>query len=628
MAGAELIHDSAAISATTSREPGNVVNPVDSWFMNQQTDIDEKHPRRLRAIMFADVVGYSRLMAMDEDDTSTRLARLIDKFEALGVAAQGQLVQTRGDGLYLLFDSVVDAVRVGTEMQALAAKENESLPEQKKILLRIGVHIGDVIQVTNQFVGDSVNIASRIENNAGSGSVCISGAVYEQVKNKLNLGFEYTGRIKLKNIPDPVDIYRVSTDTREVLMSASPRSREQVGNLESKENPFGSKPTIAVLPFTNLDGIERDDFFADGVTEDLITNLSRFHALAVISRNSTFVYKNRDVTSRQVGEELGANYVVTGSIRKSANRLRLTVELADSKTSVSVWRERYNREIDDIFDLQDEITNLISSAVAVQTQSVNTALKRIQVPALIETYSLVLQGQQKIFQYNREQNRQAREMYEAALKNEADYSRAMAALSRTHNLDWRYSWTEQPDLALEKAHTLAQESVLIDPSDARGYGELGFVNLYRKDHDASLSAFETALELNPNDTDIMSNMADALAHCGRSEEAITLLSKSLLLNPFYPDQYLWYLGGAYFNLKQYENAVKALKRMNSPTEGRRLLAACYAYLGKKEEARFQASKVMEAYPNFKLEYWTKVQPDVNPEDTEHFVNGLRLAGLT
>jgi adenylate cyclase len=162
----------------------------------------------------------------------------------------------------------------------------------------------------------------------------------------------------------------------------------------------------------------------------------------------------------------------------------------------------------------------------------------------------------------------------------------------------------------------------------RGYGELGFVNLYRKDHDASLSAFETALQLNPNDTDIMSNMGDALTHCGRSEEAITLLNRALLLNPFYPDQYLWYLGGAYFNLKQYEEAVKTLNRMNSPTEGRRLLAACYAYMGKKKDAKYQASKVLEAYPNFNLDYWENVQPDVNPEDTEHFVNGLRLAGLS
>lgn len=596
--------------------------------MSEQTDIDEEHLRRLRAIMFADVVGYSRMMAMDEQDTSTRVAQLIKKSEELGVKYKGELVQARGDGLFFLFDSVVDAVHLASEVQKLAEKESKSLPDEKKVLLRIGVHMGDVIQVTNQYVGDSVNIASRIESHANTGSVCISGAVYEQVKHKLHLGFEYIGCIELKNIPDPVDIYRVLADTRVVLMSASPRPRDKAGNRETKENLIGSKPTIAVLPFTNLDSNDSDDFFGDGVTEDLITNLSRFHALAVISRNSTFVYKNREVAFKQVGEELGAEYVVTGSIRKTINRLRLTVELSDCKTSVPVWRERYDRKIEDIFDLQDEITNLISSAVAVQTQSADKELSRIQVPALIETYSFVLQGQQKIFKYNREQNIQAREMYEAALKNESDYSRAMAGLSRTHSLDWRYSWTDRPELALERAYDLAQKSVLTDPSDARGYGELGFVNLYRKDHDASLSAFETALQLNPNDTDIMSNMGDALAHCGRSEEAITLLNRALLLNPFYPDQYLWYLGGAYFNLKQYEEAVKTLKRMNSPTEGRRLLAACYAYLGKKEDAKYQASKVLEAYPNFNLDYWENVQPDVNPEDTEHFVHGLRLAGLS
>ena len=596
--------------------------------MSKQSDTGEIHSRRLRAIVFADVAGYSRMMAQDEEDTSTRVAFLIDRFEKLGVEYNGELVQSRGDGLFFLFDSVVDSVRLATEVQKLAEKESKNQPDEKKVLFRIGVHMGDVMRVNDQYVGDSVNIASRIESAASTGGVCISAAVYEQVKQKLNLGFEHKGWIELKNIPEPVDIYQVSTDTRIALMSASPRTHDKEQDRSSLESFTGSKPIIAVLPFRNLDSSDRDDFFTDGVTEDLITNLSRFHALAVISRSSTFVYKNRELPFKQVGAELGAEYVVTGSILKSTTRLRLTVELSNCKTSVPVWRERYHREIDDIFDLQDEITDLISSAVAVKTQTDDKTHQRIQVPALIETYSLVLQGQQKIFKYNQEQNLQARKMYEAALNNESDYSRAMAALSRTHNLDWRYSWTESPELSLEKAFELAQDSVLTDPGDARGYGELGFVNLYRKDHDACLSAFETALLRNPNDTDIMSNMADALAHCGRSEEAIALLSKSLLLNPFYPDQYLWYLGGAYFNLKQYENAVKTLKRMNSPTEGRRLLAACYAYMGKKEEARFQASKVLEAYPNFNLDYWENVQPDVNPEDTEHFVNGLRLAGLT
>ncbi len=436
--------------------------------MVEKSCINVEHPRRLRAIMFADVVGYSRMMAMDEEDTSTRIGNLINKFEELGETHKGELAQSRGDGLFFLFDSVVDAVRLATELQKLAEKENNALPAEKKIMLRIGVHMGDVMWVTNQYVGDSVNIASRIESKAKAGCVCISGAVHEQIKHKLNLGFEYMGHLELKNIPDPVEIYQISTGTVEVLMSASPRSREKSGESAALDNQPGRKPTIAVLPFTNLSSDSNDSFFADGVTEDLITNLSRFHALAVISRNSTFVYKHREVSFEKIREELGVHYVVTGSIRRSGNRLRMTVELSDSKTSVPVWRERYNREVDDIFDLQDEITNLISSAVAVQTQSADKTPGRIQVPALIETYSLVLQGQQKIFKYNREQNIQAREMYQAALESESDYSRAMAALSRTYNLDWRYSWAEHPELALEKAHELAQESVLIDPSDARG----------------------------------------------------------------------------------------------------------------------------------------------------------------
>ena len=596
--------------------------------MSDHPNGSNTNSRRLRGIVFADIVGYSRMMATDEEDTSDRVSQLIQQCREIGTSFNGELAKTMGDGLFFLFDSVTDAVRLAVALQQLTEHESNDLPEEKKILLRVGVHMGDVMRVKNEYVGDSVNIASRIESMANNGSVCISNSVYEQVKHKLNLGFEYVGRIELKNIPDPMDIFKITNDTQVALNSASPRSKNEIVLPKIQEESAIGKPTVAVLPFSNVDGSGQDDFFADGITEDLITNLSRFRGLAVISRSSTFVYKNRQVPLQQVGAELGVRYVVTGSIRKSTNRLRLTVELSDCNTSVPIWRERYNREIDDIFDVQDEIADLISSAVAVQTQFADQKYTRIQVPALIETYSLVLQGQQKIFKYDRLQNAQARQKYEAALHNESDYSRAMAALSRTHNLDWRYSWTDEPEYALEKAHELAQESVLTDPSDARGYGELGFVNLYRKDHDACLSAFETALNLNPNDTDIMSNMGDALAHCGRSEEAITLLHKALLLNPFYPDQYLWYLGGAYFNLKQYDLAVKTLKRMNSPAEGRRLLAACFAYMGKKDEAKFQASKVLEAYPNFSLRHWESVQPDVNPEDTEHFVHGLRLAGLT
>jgi adenylate cyclase len=595
--------------------------------MSDQLDNNNAHPRRLRAILFGDVVGYSRMMAVDEESTSTRIAQLFDKIEVLGAKYVGELASKNGDGLFFLFDSVVDAVRLGMEVQDLVNSEAYDLPDDKKIQMRIGVHMGDVLRVIDQYVGDSVNIASRIESNARTGSVCVSGAVYEQIRYKLNFGFEYVGRIELKNIPDPVDIYEISKDTQTVLMSASPRKAHMEAAGAESRRLVASKPTIAVLPFTNLDNNDHDGFFVDGVTEDLITNLSRFHALSIISRNSTFIYKNRDVSLTQVGEELGTQYIVTGSIQKSKRRLRLTAELFNCQYGESVWRERYNREIEDIFDLQDEITDLITAAVAVQTQISGKAEGRIQVPALIATYSLVLQGQQKIFKYNREQNAQARKMYESALDSESDYGRAMAALSRTHNLDWRYSWTERPEFALEKAHELARESVLVDPLDARGYGELGFVNLYRKEHESSLASFETAMRLNPNDTDIMSNMGDALAHCGRSEEAIPILQKALILNPFYPDQYLWYLGGAYFNLKRYDEAIKTLKRMNSPSEGRRLLAASYAYLGNQQEAKNQATKVMEAYPNFSLTHWEAVQPDIFPEDTEHFVNGLRLAGL-
>ncbi|MFT4714816.1 MAG: adenylate cyclase, partial [Candidatus Azotimanducaceae bacterium] len=358
--------------------------------MNDQFDTNDVHPRRLRAILFGDVVGYSRMMAVDELGTSTRIAQLFDRIEVVGAKHEGELASKNGDGLFFLFDSVLDAVRLGMEVQDLVNGESYAIPDDKKIQMRIGVHMGDVLRVIDQYVGDSVNIASRIESNARTGSVSISGAVYEQVRHKLNYGFEYVGRIELKNIPDPVDIYEISKDTQTVLMSASPRKADKEAPGAELRSLVASKPTIAVLPFTNLDNNDHDGFFADGVTEDLITNLSRFHALSIISRNSTFLYKNRDVSLTQVGEELRTQYIITGSIQKSNRRLRLTAELFNCQYGESVWRERYNREIEDIFDLQDEITDLITAAVAVQTQTSAKAEGRLQVPSLIATYSLVL----------------------------------------------------------------------------------------------------------------------------------------------------------------------------------------------------------------------------------------------
>ncbi|MEM7224992.1 MAG: adenylate/guanylate cyclase domain-containing protein [Pseudomonadota bacterium] len=588
------------------------------------SDTPDNKQRRLGAILFADVAGYSSLMGDDELATYDAIKTHLDTFERYSSHYQGQVLEVRGDGVFALFDSVVNAVRFSMDVQKAVDAANEAVPEDRRIRFRIGVNLGEVLKDEKQIFGDSVNIAARIEGLAEPGGVCVSGAVYEQIKNKLRYGYEYLGPQSLKNIRGDVEIFRVRDEVQGATMAASPRSvMRGSGLVRSAMN----LPSVVVLPFINLGGDPSEQWFSDGITEDIITNLSKFHSLFVIARSSAFAYKNKTLSPQQAAKELGVRYVTQGSIRKAGDRVRISVELADAESGRTIWAEHYDRVLDDIFAVQDEIAFMIVGATAAQIETREAERLRQLMPNDLEAYGLVLQGQQRIFRYTRDANYEARKLYEAAMQADPRYARAMAAVSRTLNLDWRYQWSESQDEALDKALELAQQAALTDESDARGFGELGFVHLYRKEHDAAIRAYTRALTLNPNDADLMSDMADAMAHSGQSEKAIELLQKAMRLNPFYPDQYLWHLGGAYFNLKRYDEAVDTLLYMHNPTEGRRLLAACYGQMGKLTEAQDQAAKVLEAHPNFSLERWASVQPDKFEDDVEHFVEGLKKAGL-
>ncbi len=580
--------------------------------------------RRLGAVLFADVAGYSGLMADDEIGTHNAVKAHVQAFNELCGNHGGEILQIRGDGISVLFDSVVDAVRFGIEIQRTVSSLNRHVPDDRHIRFRIGINLGEIIRDDLGVSGDSVNIAARIENLAEPGSVCVSSAVYDQIKNKLDYGYQYLGPQRLKNIPEPIEVFRVREESEGADMTAGPRP--SFGQLQ-REQELLQAPSVVVLPFRNLSGDPSEDWFSEGITEDVTTNLSKFHNLFVISRNSAFVYKNQNLDPKQASETFGVRYVVGGSVRKQGNRARITIELVDHTSGRTIWGEKYDRVLDDIFAVQDEITEAIVAGTAVHIEASERERMRLLMPSDLEAYGFVLQGQQRLFQYTRGDNREARELYEAALKADPRYSRAMAAISRTLNIDWRYSWSDSPEQALDEALEFAQQAVLLDETDARGFGELGFVHLYRKEHESAINAYVRALSLNPNDADLMSDMADALAHSGRSEEAIGLLQKAMRLNPFYPDQYLWHLGGAYYNLKRYEEAIDSVLRMHNPTEGRRLLAASYAQLGRASEAQDQASMVLRAHPNFSINRWASVQPDKFEDDLEHFVEGLKKAGL-
>ncbi|MBW4707382.1 adenylate/guanylate cyclase domain-containing protein [Roseobacter sp. YSTF-M11] len=565
------------------------------------------------------------MMSVDEVGTTISVTNRLEKFRDAINSYSGEFKGSAGDNAFMLFESAVDAVTFAVEMQKILADENEGLPDDEKVWFRFGINLGEVLVSGDEITGESINIAARIEAFAAPGQVCISGAAYDHVCNKLKYGYEYLGGQDFKNIGRTIDVFQVHENPTTAAMTPGLR-RNLENSAEFKERPIANQ-SIVVLPF-GFQGSDQDDqWFADGLTEDVTTNLSRFQEFFVIARGSANMFSDRSKSPAQAARELGVRYAVDGTVRKAGSRIRITLQLLDALQDRTIWGDQYNRNVEDIFDLQDEITQIIVSATAARIEATERERMRLLPPANLMAYGFVLKGHRHVLKYTQPEVRQARDLYEHAIGSDARYARAYAAKSRTFNLDWRYDWAEKPEIALDDALSFAREAIDLDESDARGFGELGFAHLYRKEHDAAINAYDRALKLNPNDADLMSDMADALAHMGRSEEAVELLHKAMRLNPFYPDQYIWHLGGAYFNLKRYEEAINTIQKMQNPTEGRRILAASYGHLGKLKEARAQAELVRQAHPNFSVDRWASVQPDKFEEDVQHFLDGLKRAGL-
>lgn len=581
--------------------------------------------RRLVSIVFADVENFSSKMGEDEIGTTVSVSRRLEQFRAAIGAYSGEFKGSQGDSAFMIFDSAVDAVTFSVEMQKKLAAENKELPEKQQIWFRFGVNLGEILISGDQLTGESINIAARIEAFAAPGQVCISGAAYDHVCNKLNYGYEYLGGQNFKNIGPTIDVFQVHENATTAAMTPGLRRNIQE-SADFKERPIANQ-SIVVLPF-GFQGSDQDDrWFADGLTEDVTTSLSRFQEFFVISRGSARMFADKAKAPADAARALRVRYAVDGSVRKAGSRIRITLQLLDALQDRTIWGEQYNRNIEDIFDLQDEITQIIVSATAARIEATERERMRLLPPANLMAYGYVLKGNRHVLKYTQPEVNLARNFYEDAIGSDMRYARAYAAKSRTFNLDWRYDWAQKPDEALDDALNFARQAIDLDEADARGFGELGFAHLYRKEHDPAINAYTRALKLNPNDADLMSDMADAMAHSGRSEEAIDLLHKAMRLNPFFPDQYIWHLGGAFFNLKRYEEAIETILKMQNPTEGRRILAASYGHLGRDAEAREQARLVREAHPNFSIERWASVQPDKYEKDVEHFVDGMKRAGL-
>jgi adenylate cyclase len=577
--------------------------------------------RQLSAILFADVHGYSRLMAKNEERTYERLTQSLRLIRSLMADYGGQLIRTAGDGVLALFETAPQALRFAIAIQREFRNDAVWNADDEPIVFRIGINLGEVMIGEADIQGHSVNVAARIQALARPGGICVTKAVQRAVRDALSTTIRPLGLQSLKNITEPVEVFAIEVNGPPVPVSTElpAKPSEIVQSL--------MEASVAVLPVANLSNDPRNSHLCDGFTGDIITNLSRFRDLLVIARHSTFLFKNRDDAPAQIASQLGVRYLVTGGLQRSGRKLRLRIQLTEADTDRVIWSDRYNGNLGDLFAFQDDVTAMIAARLAVQISAAEQRRLLAEHLPELRAYGLILRGQDLSLRCRQETNLHARRLFEHAAEIDPDYGRCYAGMSRTFNLAWRYHWTPDPGAALDKAVDLANAAIGYDSLDARGYGELGFARLYKKHHDESLAAYERAVDLNPNDADILAEMGDSLVYSGQAQRAVELLNRAMRLNPYFPDWYLWNLGDAYFHMGDYEQTIETVRKMRDQSEAHRLLAASHALLGHVKEARQHAKLVLKAHPNFSIAHWKNVPPNKNPEDLQLFLEGLRKAGL-
>ena len=623
----------------------------------------EGFKRKLTAILSADVIGYSRLMRDSEEATVRDLAAHRVVLTEIIQQHHGRVVDSPGDNILAEFASVVDAVNCAIKIQEEIRKSNTDNPEDRRMEFRIGINLGDVIEEEGRIYGDGVNIAARVEGIAAAGGIAISGTVYEHIKDKLSLGYHYLGEQNVKNIPEPVEIYQLLTepaDAGKMIDEKKPKTmkwrwvtsgaialiilvvgaiiiwhyyfRAQIesASLEKMAFPLPDKPSIAVLPFENISGDPEQEYFSDGITEDLITDLSKISGLFVIARNSVFIYKGRTIKIAEVGRELGVRHVLEGSVRKANGRVRITAQLVDATTQGHLWAERYDRDLKDIFALQDEVTQKIVAALAVKlTEDEQERLVR-KYTENMEAYDSFLQGMELIHHHTKEANVQARQMYKRAIDLDPKFAAAYALLGLTYSQEWSHGWSQNPQ-ALERAFELAQAAIALDNSLPFGHAILGEIYLWKKHYEKAVAEQEKAIALSPSDADLISGLGGILNWAGRPEEAIELVKKAMRLNPMYQTEYLWNLGHAYFLRGRYEEAIETLKRARDRNPEylpvHVYLSASYINQGQQKEARAEAAEASMLSPQTSMEAWKQRLPYKNQAVLERLIDSLRKAGF-
>jgi len=633
--------------------------------------------RKLTAILSADVKGYSRLMGEDDQATVRTITAYREVITEVVEKHSGRVVDSPGDNILAEFASVIDAVSSAVEIQEELKTKNAELPEDRRMEFRIGVNLGDVIHEEERIYGDGVNVAARVESLADPGGICISGTVFDQIETKLPLGYEYLGEQSVKNISKPVRIYKALVDPEAVGKVIGEKKAEprrglkvalavvtvlllivgglliwrtafppvQVASVEKMAFPLPDKPSIAVLPFDNLSDDPRQEYFCDGMAEDLITDLSKISGMMVIARHSTFAYKGKPTQIKQVAEELGVRYVLEGSVRKAENEVRITAQLIDAVTGHHIWADRYDGNLKDIFALQDKVTRSIVTALAVQLTVGDEQRIARKGTDNTQAYDAFLRGWEHYLRQTPDDFRQAISYFEKAVGLDPQYARAYAALAATYWETWKRLWHKKIGLDLtahwHEPRFRAEQflaKAMQDPTPL-AHQVTSAKLLHLQQHEEAIAEAQRAIALDPNDADSYVALAGALSLAGRADEALGWVERAMRLNPHYPSYYLYQLGLARFGMEQFDKAAISLEKATAlnPDDrwSYRLLLATYGLLGRSDDA----TRAMQAIKEKDKRGWQNSfdpltirasvfwLPFKEPADAERLAQGLRDAGI-
>jgi len=569
--------------------------------------------RRLTTVLAADVAGYSRLMGEDESGTlATLKKRQSEVFEPLFAKYGGRVVKLMGDGVLAEFASVVNAVQCAVELQAGMERSNSDMPAEQQMRLRIGINLGDVIVDSEDLFGDGVNLAARLEGLAEPGGICISQTVFQHVQRSLPLAYQDMGEQQVKNFAEPVRVYRIA--------AATPTAKATRASADG--------PSIVVLPFANMSGEAEQEFFADGLTEYILTELSRFRHLFVISRNSAFKYKGRAVDVRQVAREMQVQYVLEGSVRKSGNRVRVTAQLIDGQHDRHIWAERYDRQLEDIFAIQDELTTSIVATLPGRLE-IASRERAVRKPTdSMTAYECVLQGKLLHHRSTRQDNEAAIKLLERAIALDSNYAHAHAWMACTLGQSVVNIYCDDRDATWKRVLGELQKARKLDDNDSDVHRILAAVYLTGGNHDKALFHQERALALNSNDDLIVVQQGEILTWLGRADEGIEWIKKAMRLNPYHPERFWAHLGRAYFVARSYPEAIEAFGHICEPDHLHHAsLAACAAALGEGGAAGKHRDEVLARDSAFSADAYLKTLHYKNTEDREHHRDALAKAGF-